>query len=41
MIAIIFGICVATGMSGCEMGYMEKKRNMSGVLNVVVLCVLK
>jgi len=34
-------IGVTTHMMGCELGYMEKNRNMSGVPNVVVLYVLK
>jgi hypothetical protein len=34
-------IGVTTGTMECELGYMEKNRNMSGVPNVVVLCVLK
>jgi hypothetical protein len=38
---IIYGVGAATGMLGCGLGYMEEKGNMSGVLNVVVLCVLK
>jgi hypothetical protein len=38
---IKYGIAAATGMLGCELGYMEKNRNKSVVLNVVVSCVLK
>jgi len=41
MSGIIFEVGVATGMLGCGLGYMGEKRNMSGVLNVVVLCALK
>jgi hypothetical protein len=37
---IIYGIAAATGMLSYELGYMEKKRNMSVFLNVVFLCVL-
>jgi hypothetical protein len=40
MSGIKYGISVTTYMIGRELGYMEKNRNMSDVLNVVVLCVL-
>jgi hypothetical protein len=38
---IMYGEGAATGMLGCGLGYMGETRNMSGFLNVVILCVLK
>jgi hypothetical protein len=40
LIEIVYGIAAATGMLYYELCYLEKKRNMSVFLNVVVLCVL-